>query len=209
MVTTRSNEDLMKFEDLALIGVAGYLLYNSLKGSAAPALTESTAAGAVAALPPSIIPSLGGAQSTAVGVVPSALSFPYNVTPIKITAVAPSGAVYGEYTKNGLGYSGVIPQVAPAAAPATTPLLKSLTTNVISSVAAPVGGYQTAAASQPKYLVQSWVGSISDKSVSSFYVQDTQTGTVTRGYSTGMVTKMYNEGILTVPSVIKTYLGLK
>jgi hypothetical protein len=85
----------------------------------------------------------------------------------------------------------------------TKPLVQQLTENMVNSVLAPVGGYNV-----PRYTVQSWVGSISDSSVKSFYIQDIQTGTTLKGYSAGMVSKMHNEGILTVPDVIHSYLKL-
>jgi len=181
----------MKTEDLAILGLGGYLLYKALSPSTATTGAEGSTASfnpltTAAPQAPAIVPSYSGPISTSVGVIPSAFSIPYNVAVQKVVGVGSEGQLYGEYTKNGLGYSGEIPQVAPAAKPIFAGLNAT-----------------------PQYTIQSWVGSISDKSVSSFYIQDVKTGITTKGYSPALITKMYNEGILSAPTVIKSYLGLK
>jgi len=149
----------MKTEDLILLGVGGYLLYNSIsKGSADLPITP-------AAPTPTITPSASGPTSTSLGEVPSAFGFPYNVVVKNIEAVGSGGEIYGTYTTKAttstgaivdVGTSGKIPQIATnynisqqAAAPvnsewsSSSSLTKTLASNVISSVSNPIGSGAT------------------------------------------------------------------
>jgi hypothetical protein len=132
----------VKTEDLLLIGGAAYFLLSSKNTTNGGSnMVESAAM-----LSPSpITPSPSGPTSTVKGDIPSSLAFPYNISVKDIKAMAPNGTVYGEYTQNGWGFSGVIPTTA-APAPQIT--------------AAPVystssGGSSSKSSSQPSPMT--WV----------------------------------------------------